>query len=163
MSWQNAPMTPAADDNDLDPVVLAGALRLAMGRLSRQLGQRPAPGLEHATDSRLLALTTLELHGTVTASDFAAIEGIHPSSATRLIDGMEQLGLVERTPDTRDGRIVWLRSTRAGRALLTRTRTARNAFLAKVLAELDEQSRRDVRGAIETLQRLQDGLKDAPA
>jgi DNA-binding MarR family transcriptional regulator len=67
----------------------------------------------------------------------AAVERIQRPTATRVLSGLEQAGLVVRERDATDGRSTRVRVTREGAALLRRSRTRRNAYLARRLRKLD--------------------------
>ncbi|MGH3183883.1 MAG: MarR family winged helix-turn-helix transcriptional regulator [Streptosporangiaceae bacterium] len=74
-----------------------------------------------------------------TVGDLAGYLLLRPHSAVELVDRVESAGLVERTPDREDGRVVRVRLTKAGdRTLqrLTRAHLDRLDELAAVLNEL---------------------------
>jgi DNA-binding MarR family transcriptional regulator len=71
--------------------------------------------------------------------DLAGYLMLRPHSTVELVDRAEAAGLVERTPDSEDGRVVRVRLTRdGGRVLhkLTRAHLERLRELATVLDEL---------------------------
>jgi DNA-binding MarR family transcriptional regulator len=96
------------------------------------------------------ALRHLVKHGPLTMNELAARMDVSPSSATQLVDRLVQHGLVERTPDANDRRV--LRVAVSGSALDTvrefekETRQRLTALLAplsddelEVLASLAER------------------------
>ena len=99
MSKANELEIPVAVTRD-DPE-LAARLRMAVTRLARRLRQEGQTGL---TPSQTAALTTVERHGPLTPSEFAAVEGVRRPTATRALDSLEAAGLVVREADPTDGR-----------------------------------------------------------
>lgn len=64
-------------------------------------------------------ITKLELDGAeVKVSDISDELGLPRPGVTKTIKGMEQLGFVEKKTSDADGRIVYIRSTQAGRDLV---------------------------------------------
>src|SRR5215212_4709174 len=63
------------------------------------------------------ALAVVCTHDGVRLTDLAESLHIAPRSATEVADGLQQRGLVERTPDPGDRRAVILRPTDEGRRL----------------------------------------------
>jgi DNA-binding MarR family transcriptional regulator len=117
---------------------LAGHLRLTIVRTARRLRQEAGTDL---SPSLTAALSTVERHGPMTPSELAARERIQRPTATRVIVRLVENGLVERTPDPRDGRSSLVAATPSGRALLAELRTRKTAFLAERLARLDPDER----------------------
>src|SRR3954468_8142335 len=114
---------------------LAGALRDAVGRLSRRMRAERA-----ATDlslGQLAALRTLERHGPLTASELAAHEKVQPPSMTRIVAALEAHGYLSRTPDPTDRRQVVVTASAAGRLLLAEDRRRKDAWLSRRLHALD--------------------------
>ena len=84
-----------------------------------------------------------------TVGDLAGYLMLRPHSTVELVDRAEAAGLVERTPDADDGRVVRVRLTGAGDRVLnklTRAHLERLHELATVLDELvtkHDEARRD--------------------
>jgi DNA-binding MarR family transcriptional regulator len=144
----------------LDTGALAGRLRLAIVRTSRRLRQQ-ALGGEGGEISPTLsaALATVDVHGPLTPSELAEREGVKRPTATRTIANLESLGLIARTPDPSDGRGCLVSATAAGRALLKRMRTRKNAYLASRIRDLPADELETLEHAAEILERL---LEDRP-
>src|ERR1700735_5110255 len=64
-------------------------LRVALARLSRRLRRHALAGL---TPTQLAALSTVEQSGPLRLGDLAAAEGIAPSTLTRMVAVLEELG-----------------------------------------------------------------------
>ena len=135
-----------------DNAALASELRLAVHRLTRTLrNQRPVDGLSL---SQLSTLVTIWREGPLSAGDVAAREGVKPPSATRMLAGLESLGLITRGPDPADGRQVTLAVTPAGSARVDEDLEARDAWLAQRLGELGEGDRQLLERAVAVLKQL---------
>jgi DNA-binding MarR family transcriptional regulator len=70
----------------------------------------------------LSALASIEARGMLRLGELAAIEGVVPSTMTRLVASLELDGLLRRAPSPDDGRSSVVRATEAGMALLVRLR-----------------------------------------
>jgi DNA-binding MarR family transcriptional regulator len=130
---------------------VAAPLRLAITRMARRLRQEAGPGL---TPSQLAALVSIERHGPLSPSGLAEIEGISRPSATRILGGLLDSGLVERRPDPEDGRSALVEIEAAGRELLTRIRSRKNAYLSRRLAGLEPDELEALDRAAGILERL---------
>src|SRR5487761_676139 len=86
-------------------------LRVAIARLSRRLRRHELAGL---TPTQLAALSTVERSGPLRLGDLAAAEGIAPSTLTRLVAVLEELGYVRRVADPSDARASTLAITPRG-------------------------------------------------
>lgn len=75
-------------------------------------------------------------------------------TATRVIDRLEEQGLVTRSPDPEDRRSHRIALSAEGRRLLSDVRSRRAAYLARGLEGLSEDERHALRRAAEILDRL---------
>ncbi len=132
----------------------AARLRLVINRAARRMRQEAGPEL---TASRASALTAVELHGPLTPSELAEAERIQRPSATRILRGLEEEGLVQRTTDPKDGRSALISITREGRERLRRLRQRKNAYLARRMRDLDPSDIAALERAAEVLERLLEG------
>jgi len=122
---------------EVDP--LASELRLAVHRLTRRLRQQtPTDGL---TLTQLSALSVIWREGPLTAGDLATKEQVRPPSITRVLTGLESLGLVQRTENPRDGRQVLVRITDEGDRRLQEYVRARELWLERQLAAMTDVER----------------------
>jgi DNA-binding MarR family transcriptional regulator len=122
----------------VDVAPLATRMRVAVWRVARHL--RGAAEADLSATS-LAALGTIERHGPMTPGQFARHEQIRKPTATRTIAALVERGLVERTPDPLDGRVVWLQLTTEGRRTLLRVRRRYDAFLAQRIKRLSPEDR----------------------
>lgn len=131
---------------------LASTLRIAVMRSARRLRhEREDTSL---TLNQLSALGTLARLGPVTLGDLAAAERVQPPSMTRIVSALEQNGLAVREPDADDRRLVIVRLTEAGKALLVADRRRRDAWLTKRLRELSPDEVEALRKAVPVLEKL---------
>ena len=130
---------------------LAVRLRLAIARTARRLRQQAG---EELSPSQAAALATIDRHGPLTPSELATRERIKRPTATRVIARLEESGLVDRTRDPEDGRSSLVAVTPAGRELLDRVRTRKDAYLARRLRELTPDERATLDRAAGILERL---------
>ena len=131
---------------------LASVLRVSVMRLSRRLRfERPDSGLSL---TQLSALGTLDRHGPLTPRELADHEKVQPPSMTRVLAGLEERGLIDRTPHESDGRQHRVSLTRQGTDLLREDRRRREEWLACRLAELTPEEREVLRAATVLLERI---------
>jgi DNA-binding MarR family transcriptional regulator len=142
---------PAIENTDL-----ASRLRLAVARLSRRIRQEAAATGEELTSSTQSALASIERLGPITLGELAAVERVQPPSMTRMVARLEEWGYATRVVDPTDRRVARAAITDAGRELLARSRTRKDAFLARRVAELTDAERALLARALPLLERLQD-------
>ena len=130
---------------------LAVRLRLAIARTARRLRQE---GGAELSPSQTAALATIDRHGPLTPSELAVRERIQRPTVTRIVSLLEERGLVHRTRDPHDRRSSLVALSPAGRELLARGRTRKNAYLARRLRELDADDRATLERAASILERL---------
>ena len=129
--------------------MLASALRLAVVRLNRRM--RAQRVNSSVTISQLAAMSTLDFHGPLTPGELAAHEKVQPPSMTRVLAGLEDIGLVGRKPHPTDGRQVIVQLTEAGKQLCRDEVRMREAWLSRRVAELDPEDREVLRRAVEVI------------
>ncbi|RIQ15945.1 MarR family winged helix-turn-helix transcriptional regulator, partial [Jiangella rhizosphaerae] len=115
----------------MDSVELAAALERLV-RLFRQLTTGRDLSLTAAA-----TLATLERTGPRRLTELAVQEGVTQPAMTQLVARLHEGGLVERTADPADGRVVRVGISDAGRTALAVRRSARADRLAALLAALD--------------------------
>jgi DNA-binding MarR family transcriptional regulator len=130
---------------------LAARLRLAVTRLSRRLRHQAETGI---SASQLSALATVDRSGPMTLGELAAAELVQPPSMTRIVSRLEEGGLVDRQACEQDRRVARVRVTTAGRQLLQRSRTRKDAYLARRLETLDAADRALMGEAVAVLEQI---------
>jgi DNA-binding MarR family transcriptional regulator len=136
-----------------DGVIDVTRLRVALARLSRRLRRHELAGL---TPTQLAALSTVEQAGPLRLGDLAAAEGIAPSTLTRLVAVLEELGYVRRDADPKDARASTLAITVLGHDTLERLRAENSALLAQRVMLLTREQRVALAAALPALESLAD-------
>ena len=96
-------------------------------------------GPSGVTSSQMRAMRTLVRRTEpMRMSELADALGIVRRSATSVVDGLEQLGLVRRTEDPTDRRAVGVHLTEAGRKMMADARRRRRSAAGQVLGSLSE-------------------------
>jgi DNA-binding MarR family transcriptional regulator len=75
--------------------------------------------------------------GTPTLGELADAEQVQPPTMTRLVDSLEQAGMVVRTVDDSDKRVCRVKLSEEGGRAVDRVRSLKNAFLTRQIAGLD--------------------------
>ena len=129
-------MPPAAEP--AAPLVADRLHSAAIHLLRRLRLEDDATGLSAA---RLSALSVVVFGGPVTLTALARAERVKPPTMTRLVIAMEEEGLLTRTRDTADGRVVRIRATPKGTRILQEGRRRRVATLARELGRIPAEDR----------------------
>lgn len=109
--------------------------------------QARAAGLTHVQHQLLVAIKGHHGSRPPAIGDLAGYLLLRPHSTVELVDRAEAAGLVERTPDTQDGRVVRVRLTAEGEEILQKLTRAHLDRLHELAAVLDEfVDRQDDRG-----------------
>ncbi len=140
----------------------AARLRTAVARLARRLRRR---GLGELTPSQLSALATISRCMPVRLCDLAAREGVSASTLSRLVDQLEDRGMVRRERDARDARSSQVVVTADGAHLLEDLRRNGTTLVLRALQSLDASERTALLAALPALERLADeteGADDGP-
>ena len=131
---------------------LAGGIAAGMERLVRLFRSiNTADGLSLTAAA---TLGTLERSGPSRLTWLAVSEGVTQPAMTQLIARLQDAGLVDRTADPSDGRVVQVRVTDAGRALIARRRAARAERLALILDRLSPADRAALEAALPAIDAL---------
>ena len=146
--------TPAESD-----VIDVTRLRVALARLSRRMRKHELAGL---TPTQLAALSTVERAGPLRLGDLAAAEGIAPSTLTRMVAVLEDLGYVRRDADPRDARASTLAITPKGHDTLERLRAEGTAQLTQWLTLLSPDQRAALATALPALESLAEPVSPMP-
>lgn len=113
--------------------------RVTLRRFNRwSEDQAQAAGLTHVQHQLLVAIKGHHESRPPTVGDLAGYLMLRPHSTVELVDRAEAAGLVERTPDADDGRVVRVRLTGAGDRILNKLTRAHLERLHELAAVLDE-------------------------
>lgn len=125
----------------------------AVGRLSRKL-RTEAPSATLSPGATAL-LAALYRKGAMPGVALAREEGLKPQSLSRLLAGLEQGGMIARSPDPDDRRNLVIAITVKGRRALRGAMQERRRWLADALADrLSEEERATLVAAAELMLRL---------
>ncbi|MFG3580127.1 MarR family winged helix-turn-helix transcriptional regulator [Micromonospora chersina] len=97
------------------------------------------------------ALAVLNRHGPLRLSVLAEHLGIAPRSATEVVDGLEERGLVARQPDPADRRATLVALTDEGTRVSAAVRAARAAEAEHFFGDLSDSDRADLARVLRTL------------
>ncbi|GAB1824208.1 MarR family winged helix-turn-helix transcriptional regulator [Herbidospora sp. RD11066] len=136
-----------------DVDVLAERLKAALARLGRRNRRQTRGDLTAGQTSTLAAVAQL---GPVRLGDLAAHEGITAPTLSRVVAGLEFLGLLARSPDPADGRASLISLTPTGEAELTRLRGESIAFFVARISALPPDQRAALAAALPAIEALAD-------
>jgi DNA-binding MarR family transcriptional regulator len=120
---------PARSSDDVIASIVA-----IIGSLKRRSGDPEA-------SARAFLLGHVERLSPVRATDLAEHVGLDLSTISRHLRGLEDAGLLVRSPDPDDRRASLLAATDEGRAFVDRSTRARTALLAEATASWSETDR----------------------
>jgi DNA-binding MarR family transcriptional regulator len=100
---------------------------------------------------RASALSVLVFAGAMPLGRLAELEQVSPPAITKTVTALETAGLAVRERSKDDRRVVLVRATDAGRALLLRGRDARVKRVTELLGDLPERDRRTLHRAAEII------------
>jgi DNA-binding MarR family transcriptional regulator len=145
---------PMMDADDAVVPALAAELRVALLRAARRV--RAERSDQDVSAAQYSVLAYLDRHGPATPRAIAEFERVRPPSLTRTLTALDALGLVERVGHPDDGRQVLVRLTAAGADGVATTRSRRDAWLARRIADLDPADRALLAAATDVLRRIAD-------
>ena len=132
-------MKPLADELSQRWHELGSVLR------SRRLLASLHPGLAaKLTPSKLRALDLLAEHGALRVGELADRVGVDDTTATRLVDRLEAMGVAERRSEAADRRATTVELTPAGEELVAGIAAQRQLFFCDVLAGLEPEERTEL-------------------
>ena len=134
-----------------------GAILEQLGRLLREL-TRMAGGADDGpamTATQRIALIEIADGGPLRLNDLAARMGTSAPTSSRAVDVLDELGLVERTPDPDDRRAVRIELTSAGQALVSERKARASVAFEPAVAALPAADREQL---LQLLARLTDAL-----
>jgi DNA-binding MarR family transcriptional regulator len=133
-------LNPMPNKVQTDSHELADRLHSAAIHLLRKLRREDESSGLNAP--RLSALSVIVFGGPLSLRDLAAAEQVRPPTMTRIVNALEEQGLVVKERDSEDARSIRLSATAAGRKLLLEGRKRRVHSLARQIAELSVVERR---------------------
>ena len=129
-------MVPRLTQRDFERLL---EFRVALRRFQRwSEDQAQAAGLTHVQHQLLVAIKGHAGDMPPTVGDLAGYLLLRPHSTVELVDRAEAAGLVERAPDSDDGRVVRVRLTTEGERILQQLTAAHLDRLHEHAVVLDE-------------------------
>jgi DNA-binding MarR family transcriptional regulator len=139
--------------DETDALVLAGEIRVVIGRLNRRLREQA-----HSSDltaSQKSVLLHLEREGSATVTALAKADGVRPQSMGATIASLQAAGLVASAPHPTDGRQSVLSLTARCRKMIRTSRAAREDWLHRAItAHLGVKEQASLAKGIALLKRL---------
>ena len=142
------------------PEALAAEVAAGLERLIRLFRWISPPSGLSLTSAATLA--TLERGGPRRLTALAAREGVTQPAMTQLVARLQDAGLVDRVPDAADGRVVYVRITAEGRAMLAGRRAVRAERVAALLARLSPDEQAALAAALPAIDALANAQRDDP-
>ncbi|MFB7633919.1 MarR family winged helix-turn-helix transcriptional regulator [Streptomyces sp. NPDC056149] len=150
------PVDPSAEpavtgrlDEEAEEVTVAV---MAASRLLMAVSARALASIDDAmTLPQLRALVVLESCEPLKLAAMAATLGVNPSTAMRMVDKLEAVGLVDRKPNPENRREVVLRLTAEGRTMVERVLAHRRAEVRTLVGRLPDQQRAELVPALRAL------------
>jgi DNA-binding MarR family transcriptional regulator len=137
---------------------LAEDIGTTAARVAREV-RRPLLSQE-VSFARMRVLALLLENGPQRIMQLALLDQVAQPSMTIMVDGMEQLGWVERNPDPTDRRAVLVSLTPAGAAEVKRVQGIRSRALAAQLAEMADDDIDQLQAAVDAFHRLVEHIKE---
>lgn len=135
--------------------VLAGELRVLLGKLKRRLREEVHPG--DFTASQMSVLSRIEREGPATVTALAIAEGVRPQSLGATVAVLIAAGMVNGVPDPNDGRQTILSLSAACKEWVGVARAAREDWLFRgIQTKLAADEQETLAISIKLLSRLVD-------
>ena len=110
-------------------------LQLKVGRARRQYELDVWMGLP-LTIAQLKSLFFISNQGSTNSGKLAAALGVTPTNTTGIVDRLVKQGLVSRTENIQDRRMLLLRATDKGEELVAKLRERRRGYMSEVLERM---------------------------
>ncbi len=130
------------------------ARQLNSGAIHLLRGLRQVDREAQLTPARLSALSVLVFGGPCTLGRLATIEGVAGPTMTRIVDGLCELGLAERTTHPDSARFVLIAATPDGESLMQDAAARRVSAIVAGLARLTASELASLRRAAPVLMKL---------
>jgi DNA-binding MarR family transcriptional regulator len=139
------------------------AAQLNSGAIHLLRGLRRVDEAAGLTPARLSALSVLVFGGPCTLGRLAEIEDVTGPTMTRIVDGLSDLGLAERSTHPLSGRAVLISATPPGTELMQAAAQRRHRAIDAAMARLSARDRAALDRAAPALVRLAAALRGQEA
>ncbi|WP_187368422.1 MarR family winged helix-turn-helix transcriptional regulator [Ruania zhangjianzhongii] len=143
-SWPHRHREPPGPEADLSELLLHAAHQMRHGWAQSLAEWDLSP-------HQAMALRTADAEDGGRVSDLATRLRIAARSATEVVDGLEERGLVRRCPSPTDRRAVLVQVTEEGRALAARVEGARKETQLAMFDRLDDGEREQLEHLLRAL------------
>src|SRR5256885_10874231 len=134
----------------IDTTDLATRFRFALFPVVRQLRHHNVD----LTASQASALASIARRGPLTVGELAKAEHVSSPMITKIAKGLEEQGLVTRSVDPSDKRVTQMAITKEGERRLERSRSRKNAWLARQFDHLSPEELAAIEAVIPVLERI---------
>jgi DNA-binding MarR family transcriptional regulator len=141
----------------------ATSIEAAAESLSTVLDPSRCEHLSPVSPAQLRVLLLLQAKPALNVNGLAEALRVGASSASRLCDRLEALGLISRVPDPRDRREMQLPLTHVALAMLNELRIYRRRALETVLAEMSISARQELSRSLTAFSEAADARTDSAA
>jgi DNA-binding MarR family transcriptional regulator len=104
------------------------------------------------TNEQHFTLRYMNQVGSCTSSELAEVFDVQKSAITAIIQRLWEKGLIERTRDEKDRRVVYLTLTDKGKELYTKAEERIHKLVESIITQFDEA---EIKQFIETFEKLQ--------
>lgn len=139
---------------------LAATIEAAAQSLAAVLDPARSDHLLRVSPTQLRVLTWLKSNAPTNVNGLAMSLGVGPSSASRLCDRLEALGLLRRAADPRDRREVQIFVTAEAEHLLAEMARVRQQALEQVLAAMPESTQQELARSLTAFSDAADALSN---
>ena len=154
------PAEPVLSEPVLSEPALAAGVAAGLERLIGLFRWLSPPSGLSLTAAATLA--TLERSGPRRLTALAAREGVTQPAMTQLVARLQDAGLVERDADPADGRVVQVRITAEGQAMLAGRRAVRADRITGLLARLSPDEQAALAAALPAMEALASAQREEP-
>ncbi len=141
---------------------LGRAFKAALAALRRMRGrERQVTG--ELSDAQFSVLFCLRDEPERSSGDIALAADLSPASATEMLEGLEQAGLVQRMRSERDRRVVLSSLTAHGRELVEQRHTKHEPLFRAAVADFTAEELRTTAAVLDRLRQMFDELAEARA
>ena len=136
-----------------DPLLLAEEIHRLVGRTRRRLWLATTRCLEDRGEApfRWHVVCYLVRNGATTQTELAYATAQHPAGVSRLVEELQESGLVTRVHDETDRRKVMVSVTPKGKAWFESHAQAVNAAALEAMSNLSQSERAELRASLKKL------------
>lgn len=140
----------------MDTLQLATDLRTVTTRLIKKMRTKTPVGYELSLTERS-TIFLLHQHHTLLPSELAAMEKVTTQSMSQILNHLNELGLIKRTPSKTDGRKSMISLSPKGEKIVDTVRNEKDEWLHKALLQTcNDKELRSINKVLMSLSKLVD-------